>query len=188
MSKIDRDLAREAGIRARFRRVGYPDPVCLNCGEDRIWRLALVRIADQKQSKGRRPLCRNCCADRSHDPASDAGMRERFLGAGFSDPRCVVCGEGRIWRLELDHIAGQKHDTTCSPLCANCHADRTFLQSLEPPGGENPANVFEMIGRWLLGIAEWFELIVEKLYYFAEYLIGLAKQGYGGELSFPKND
>jgi hypothetical protein len=25
-------------------------------------------------------------------------------------------------------------------------------------------NVFEVIGRWLLGIAEWFELIIEKLY------------------------
>jgi hypothetical protein len=36
---------------------------------------------------------------------------------------------------------------------------------------KNPANVLEVIGRWLLGIAEWFELIVEKLYYFGEYLI-----------------
>ena len=53
---------------------------------------------------------------------------------------------------------------------------------------KNPANVLEVIGRWLLGIAEWFELIVEKLYYFGEYLIGLAKQGYGGEFSFPKDD
>jgi hypothetical protein len=188
MSKIDRDLAREAAIRARFRRFGFPDPKCLDCGEDRIWRLALVRIDDQKQSKRRRPLCPNCYADRSHDPACDAGMRERFLEAGFSDPRCVVCGEGRIWRLELDHVAGQKHDKACSPLCGNCHADRTFLQSLEPPGGDNPKNVFEVIGRWLLGIAEWFELIVEKLYYFGEYLIGIAKQGYGGGLSFPKDD
>jgi hypothetical protein len=188
VSTIDRDLAREAALRARFRRAGYPDPACLNCGEDRIWRLALVRIADQKQSKGRRPLCRNCYADWSHDPACDAGMRERFLGAGFSDPRCVVCGEGRIWRLELDHVAGQKHDKACSPLCANCHADRTFSQSLEPPGGENPENVFEVIGRWLLGIAQYLELLIDKLWEFGEFLIELARRGYGGELSFPKDD
>jgi hypothetical protein len=188
MSKIDRDLAREAAIRARFRRFGFPDPMCVVCGEDCIWRLDLVRIAGQNQANSRRPLCKNCRADRSHDPARDEAMSVRFLAAGFSDPRCVVCGESRIWRLELDHIAGQKHDTTCSPLCGNCHADRTFLQSLEPPGGENPTNVFEVIGRWLLGIAQWFELIVDMLWKFGEFLIGLARQGYGGEFSFSKDD
>jgi hypothetical protein len=188
MSKIDRDLAREAALRGRFRRFGFPDPKCVDCGEDRIWRLELVCIAGDKRPKVRRPLCPNCGADRCHDPAREPAMVERFLTAGFPDPGCVVCGEKRIWRLELDHIAGQKHDDACSPLCGNCHADRTFLQSLEPPGGDNPQNVLERIGRWLLGIAEWFELIIEKLYYFGEYLIGLAKQGYGGEFSLPKDD
>jgi hypothetical protein len=188
MSKIDRDLAREAGIRARFRRAGCSDPICEKCGEDRICRLDLVRIAGQKQPKTRQILCKNCRADRSHDPGRDEAIRERFEKAGFPDPRCVVCGEVRIWRLELDHIAGQKHDPTCSPLCANCHADRTFLQGLEPPGGENPTNVLEVIGRWLLGIAQWFELIVDMLWKFGEFLIGLARRGYGGELSFPKDD
>src|SRR5271169_1400933 len=173
MSKIDRDLAREAAIRARFRRFGFPDPKCVGCGEDRIGRLALVAVAGPRKPKARRPFCRNCYADRSHNPDREPEMRERFEKAGFPDPRCVVCGEGRIWRLELDHIAGQKHDTTCSPLCANCHADRSFLQSLEPPGDENTENPLGVIGRWLLGIAEWlelivkawFELIIEKLYY-----------------------
>jgi hypothetical protein len=59
------------------------------------------------------------------------------------------------------------------------------MQNFEPPGGENPRNVFEIIGRWLLGIAEWFELIIEKLYDFGEFLIGLARQGYGEDLRFP---
>jgi hypothetical protein len=93
-----------------------------------------------------------------------------------------------VWRLELDHLAGQKHDDACSPLCGNCHADRSFSQTLQPPGGADPGNVFEVIGRWLLGIAEWFELIVKKLYQFGEFLIGLARQGYGGDLSFPDHD
>ena len=38
--------------------------------------------------------------------------------------------------------------------------------------------------RWLLGIAEWFELIMERLYFFGEFLIDLAKQGYGKDLTF----
>jgi len=188
MSKIDRDLAREAAIRGRFRRFGFPDPRCVDCGEDKVSCLALVSIPGKKQPKARRPLCRNCRADRSHDPACAPAMRERFLAAGFPDPRCIVCGEKRVWCLELDHLAGQKRDDTCSPLCGNCHAERTFLQSLEPPGGESPTNVFEVIGRWLLGIAEWFELIVDKLWQFGEFLIDLARQGHGGELSFPKDD
>jgi hypothetical protein len=188
MSKIDRDLAREAATRARFRGFGFPDPTCVDCGEDRIWRLALVRVAGKKQPTARRPLCRNCRADRSHDPARDAAMQERFLAAGFPNPRCVACSEARIWCLELDHIAGQKHDEACSPLCGNCHAERSFLQGLEPPGGENPKNVFEVIGRWLLGIAQYFELLLDKLWDFGEFLIELARQGYGGELSLPTND
>jgi hypothetical protein len=180
MSKIYRDLARESALRAKYRRDGHPNPKCEGCGEANIRRLAF--------KKGRPPICRNCLADRQYDPACEAEMRERFRRAGFPEPQCVACGETRIWRLELDHVAGQKHDATCSPLCCNCHAERTFMQNLEPPGGENPQNVLEVIGRWLLGIAEWFELIGQKLYQFGEFLIGLAKQGYGGEFSFPQHD
>jgi len=179
MSKIERDLAREAALRLKYRRAGYPDPKCEGCEEADIRRLAF--------KKGLRPICRNCLADRHRDPAREADMRERFRHAGFPEPQCFACGESRIWRLQLDHIAGQKHDPTRSPLCCNCHAERTFMQNLEPPGSENPQNVFEVIGRWLLGIAEWFELIGEKLYQFGEFLVGLAKQGYGGELSFPED-
>lgn len=181
MSKLDRHLAREAALRAKYRRAGYPDPKCEECGEADIRRLAF--------KKERPPICRNCLADRRHDPAREADMRERFRRAGFPDPRCVACGESRIWRLELDHIAGQKHDATCSPLCRSCHAARTFLQqNLEPSGGQNPQNVFEVIGRWLLGIAEWFELVGANLYQYGEFLVGLAKQGYGGELRLPERE
>ena len=176
MSKIDRDLAREAALRARFRRAGCPDPKCEGCGEDRVWRLAF--------RSGVAPICRNCLADRTRNRAREAEFLERCRAAGFADPRRMVCGETRTWRLELDHLAGQKHDDACAPLCCNCHEDRTFMQRLEIKGGESPTNVFEVIGRWLLGIAEWFELIIEKLYEFAEFLIGLARQGYGGEFSF----
>ena len=61
------------------------------------------------------------------------------------------------------------------------------MQNREPAGGDHPENVIEVIGRWLLGIAEWFELIKEKLYLFGEFLIELAKQGYGADLKFPRN-
>jgi hypothetical protein len=183
MPKLDRDLAEEAALRTTLRRAGYADPCCAGCDEHRIRRLAIPWKKGDPIRK-HRVLCRNCLADKNHDPARDAEMRERFRLAGYPNPRCVACGEAHIWRLQLDHIAGEKHDGACSPLCGNCHADRSFLQRLELKGGENPLNVFEVIGRWLLGIAEWFELIRDKLYEFGEFLINLAKQGYGDELRF----
>jgi hypothetical protein len=174
MSKVDRDLAREAAFRARQRKAGCPDPKCHVCDEGCIWRLVLSR---------HRPICANCLADSRRDPSGEAEMLERFRQVGFPDPRCVGCGEDKIWRLELDHIAGQKHDKDgCVPLCKNCHMERSFMQSREPEGGEDPTNIFEVIGRWLTGLAALFVLLAEKLYEFGEFLIELAKQGYGADL------
>jgi hypothetical protein len=176
MSKLDRDLAREAARRARFRKAGCPDPRCHVCGDTNIWHLVLSRY---------RPICANCLADRRYDSSSVPEMSDRLRRAGFPDPTCLRCGEDKIWRLELDHIAGRDHDDACAPLCKNCHMERSFMQSLEPEGGVDTKNVFEVIGRWLYGIIEWFELIIEKLYIFAEFLISLARQGYGADLKLP---
>jgi len=183
MSKAERELAREAALRARFRRAGYPDPICAGCREHRIVRLVFPWKRGEEIRKDR-VLCRNCLANKKHDPALDKGMRERFRKAGFPQPKCALCSESRIWCLELDHIAGQKHDQACWPLCCNCHAERSFLQSLEADGCDDPKNPLEVIGRWLLGITEWLELIIDKLYQYGNFLIDLAKRGYGGDLKF----
>jgi hypothetical protein len=42
MSKIDRDLAHEADLRGRFHRARCPDPKCMVCGDERIWRLVFA--------------------------------------------------------------------------------------------------------------------------------------------------
>jgi hypothetical protein len=44
---------------------------------------------------------------------------------------------------------------------------------------------FEVIGRWLLSVAEYFELMCDTFRRFGEFLIDLARQGHGAELSFP---
>jgi hypothetical protein len=59
---------------------------------------------------------------------------------------------------------------------------------LEPAGGHNPKNVLEVIGRWMLGIAAYLGLIIDKFWEWGEYLIELAKQGYGEGLSFPSHN
>jgi hypothetical protein len=55
----------------------------------------------------------------------------------------------------------------------------------EPPLTNNPRNVFEVIGRWLLGMAEYFEMMIRHLQRFGEFLIELARRGYGNELCLP---
>jgi hypothetical protein len=41
------------------------------------------------------------------------------------------------------------------------------------------------MGRWLLSVAEYFEVMYETFWRFGEYLIALARQGYGAEFTFP---
>ncbi len=59
------------------------------------------------------------------------------------------------------------------------------MQCEQPSPSDNPRNVFEIIGRWLLGMAEYFEMVIRHLRKFGEFLIELASQGYGAELELP---
>ena len=62
---------------------------------------------------------------------------------------------------------------------------------LDPPQTENPDNVFAVIARWLLNLitylemAIWFLQTTAQLRVYAEFLLELARQGYGDELVFP---
>jgi len=67
----------------------------------------------------------------------------------------------------------------------SCHHRRSELQREETPPTDNPRNVFEVIGRWLLSVAEYFELMCDTFRLFGEFLIDLARRGYGAELGFP---
>ena len=83
----------------------------------------------------------------------------------------------------MEHPAGRAHDDAIRLLCVNCHRKRTADQRCDPSAGPNPRNVFEVIGRWLLSLASYFELLRETLRRFGEFLISLAKAGYGDDLT-----
>jgi hypothetical protein len=104
---------------------------------------------------------------------------------GIHNEVCLFCGDELGNDKEDDHMIGQKHGDLVWPLHENCHHKRSELQREEPPPTDNPRNVFEVIGRWLLSVAEYFELMCETFRRFGEYLIELARQGYGAELKFP---
>jgi hypothetical protein len=103
---------------------------------------------------------------------------------GIHNEVCIGCaGDIASGKKVDDHIAGWKSDDTVWPLCVKCDQSRQEMQyDDEPPRSVNPRNVFEVIGRWLLALAEYFELMRNALTRFGMFLIGLAQQGYGAEL------
>jgi hypothetical protein len=67
----------------------------------------------------------------------------------------------------------------------NCILKKTVPNLSRFSAGQSTRNVFEVIGRWLLGMAEYFEMLIRTLRKFGEFLIEIAKQGYGADLRFP---
>jgi 5-methylcytosine-specific restriction endonuclease McrA len=104
----------------------------------------------------------------------EARLRRKLENLGFDEPKCLFCGEDDPFCLELDHIAGRAHDETVWPLCRNCHARRTHLQKDHPPKGPDLRQEDEQLGRFLLGLADFFEMLIEKLRAWGSELIAKA--------------
>jgi hypothetical protein len=95
---------------------------------------------------------------------------------GTQNPSCVACGESNPFVLELHHIAGRKHSNDLSTVCANCHRKLSNKQRDHvAPGSTVPKGQSANIGHFLLGLADFLEMIVEALRRFGNWLIGEAR-------------
>lgn len=121
--------------------------------------------------------------DRDLHRGAVKNKKERL--AGIHNEVCIGCAGDLASGKEDDHMIGRKHGDLVWPLCPTCHRKRTELQREEPPPTADPRNPLEVIGRWLLSVAEYFELMCETVRRFGEFLIELARQGYGAELELP---
>ena len=93
---------------------------------------------------------------------------------GSNDPRCVSCCESD-WRcLEAHHLAGRAYAEDTVIECKNCHSKLTDAQKDHPASTGEPPSQIEVIGRFLLGLADLFELLVEKCAEWGRYLIEMA--------------
>ena len=119
-----------------------------------------------------------------HMEAERDKKRRKFVAHGHEELVCTICGMDEVLCLIEDHVAGRKHDEALRLLCENCDCVRTADQRADPPPGPNPRNVFEVIGRWLLSLASYFDLLKDTLRRFGLFLIDLAKRGYGDEFAF----
>lgn len=96
---------------------------------------------------------------------------------GTNAPQCIHCGENYAHCLEEHHIAGRAMHDDVVIMCRNCHRKLSDAQKDHPQPQSKSPHVLEVIGRYLLGVAELFRLIVERLDQFGRTLIELATAG-----------
>jgi hypothetical protein len=146
-----------------------------------------LRRAAVKRKGQNTPSLRNARApiDPARKQKRAAVRRKKLKTLGIKTEVCPICGSDDVSIFQFDHVAGRKHHNQEWPLCETCHEERNPMQREEPPPSDNPRNVFDVIGHWLLGMAEYFEMLIRYLRHYGEFLIELAKQGYGAELTLP---
>jgi len=99
--------------------------------------------------------------------------QQQLRRLGTQNPSCVACGESDPAVLELHHIAGRKHSDDVAIVCANHHRKLSNKQhDHAPQGSRAPVGQMGIIGRYLQGLADLFELIAKALRSFGKWLIG----------------
>lgn len=107
---------------------------------------------------------------RRHSGRAEAAYRR----LGTRTPRCGNCGENRWQCLEAHHVAGQAYDPTTVILCRNCHRMQSNAQRDHPPKQASADEWLELVGRFLLGVADLLAVLVEKFREFGAELIARA--------------
>ena len=108
--------------------------------------------------------------------AHEGRKQSRLHKLGTNSPRCAICGN-TDWRvIEEHHVAGKKHDKRVVLVCANHHRILTYAQKDHPETEPNADEMLARIGNFLLGLADMFELIFERLREFGAALIARANQ------------
>lgn len=90
---------------------------------------------------------------------------------GTNHPKCIYCGENHWECLELHHLGGRKNDPFTVIYCRNCHRRLSDLQKDHPKQDRPPSDLTEAIGHFLLGLADFLVLLIEKLREFGNALI-----------------
>jgi hypothetical protein len=107
---------------------------------------------------------------------SEHRKQSRLHKLGTNKPHCAACGNSD-WRvIEEHHPASRKRDKLVVLLCANDHRIVTDDQKDHPPGVDGCDPFLLSVGNFLLGLADMFAIIIERLYEFGETLIARANE------------
>jgi hypothetical protein len=92
--------------------------------------------------------------------------------AGGGRLSCPPCGETRPQGFELHHIAGARFGDETLPVCIICHRILSARQATEHPLIlDAPPTQREKSGRFLIGLADIYELKSDRLREIGEQLI-----------------
>jgi len=105
----------------------------------------------------------------------EARRQKAIERVGIDNPKCVICGEDNPHCLEDHHIAGQAYDPVTTTTCRNCHRKLSDDQKDQPKQIGTEPDPLERIGRFLLGLADLFKLLIDKLREFGDKLIAEAR-------------
>jgi hypothetical protein len=104
--------------------------------------------------------------------AREARKQRRLERLGTNEPRCGTCGEARWQCMEKHHPPGRARDPdTVVLICRNCHRVVSDDQKDHPPFNPEADKMLDMIGHFLLGLADMLRIVIEKLYLFGRTLI-----------------
>lgn len=107
--------------------------------------------------------------------AREQREQKRFERLGTDNPVCINCGEDDSRCLEDHHLAGHSRDDFTIVLCRNCHRKRSDEQLDHPKYSSQNDPRLDTIGHFLLGIADAFRALADKLYEFGLMLVERAK-------------
>ncbi len=109
------------------------------------------------------------------EKAKEIRKQNRLEKLGSNHPVCLLCGEDD-WRcLEQHHIAGQAYGDDLCTVCRNCHRKLSDDQKDHPKQISETPTALEAMGHLLIGLADFFALLVAKLKECGQFLIQTAQ-------------
>jgi hypothetical protein len=101
----------------------------------------------------------------------EARRQRRLNSLNDDHPVCAGCGENDRRILERHHIAGRRFGEDTVLVCRNCHGRETYEQAGHPgPTSPDPGSL-ERLAHFLLGLADFFRLLADRLAEFARMLL-----------------
>lgn len=108
-------------------------------------------------------------------PNADIRLQQAARRIGSQKASCVVCGEHDLRCIEMHHLAGQHFHDELQSVCRNCHRKLSDVQRDHPVQIGMSASLPEIVGHYLLGLADMLVLVAKTLANFAAQLIDMAR-------------
>ena len=106
---------------------------------------------------------------------ADIRRQKAMARIGLANPCCPGCGETDPNCFEKHHIAGRTYHAQVQPLCLCCHRKVTCRQKDHPAQVSSPPSLLEVVGHYLLGLADMLLLVAQSLIAFGKDLIAEAR-------------